>query len=255
MALRNRSSKQLNDDVNEIAKSTVGGTSVGGWAGLLTGVASAVALVFSAISIYHSVLKQPELRFYVSPVLHYTRDARENNEVFAVPMTIANHGARDGTVLDVELTARSLEGGPSKVFYSAYQVDGSFFVKPGGFDREKRQFERVDRPKQPFAPISIAGRSSFSGTLLFYTKGEAFPKIVSGSGTFEIELRLRTRLDDSLGALDQWLAKPPNDVRKTVKLGYFSESNAKRGNTYRLIDTDWRAAAKSDAQAEEPSKE
>ncbi|KUO54115.1 MAG: hypothetical protein APF80_14860 [Alphaproteobacteria bacterium BRH_c36] len=61
-------------------------------------------MVFSAKSLYHSVLKQPELGVHVSPVVHYTRDANGNFEVFAIPLTIANHGARDGTVLDIDLT-------------------------------------------------------------------------------------------------------------------------------------------------------
>ena len=50
------------------------------------------------------MLKQPELGVHVSPVVHYTRDANGNFEVFAIPLTIANHGARDGTVLDIDLT-------------------------------------------------------------------------------------------------------------------------------------------------------
>jgi hypothetical protein len=61
--------------------------------GVMTGVASSVALVLSAISLYHSVLKQPELEAHMSQVVHYTRDSGGNDEVFAIPPTIANHGA------------------------------------------------------------------------------------------------------------------------------------------------------------------
>ncbi|MEO1207039.1 MAG: hypothetical protein AAFV45_11975 [Pseudomonadota bacterium] len=265
MSMRSRQLNELGDENTEIAKSTVDGGRVGGWAGVLTGVASTVALIFSAISLYHSVLKQPELQFHVPPVVHYTRDASGNYEVFAIPMTVSNHGARDGTVLDVELIATSAGGAETKTFYSAYQVDGTFFVKPGAFDREKRRFERVARPKQPFAPISVAGRSSYSGTLLFYTKDKPFPKIVSGSGVFDLTLRLNTRLDDSLGAVDALLANPPVPVNKRVKLGFFSEQNAKQGTTYRMIDVDWQkqranmsadeVTAEASDDAAEPSDE
>lgn len=241
MAKLMRSRQSLADETTEIAQSTAGGGSVGGVASILTGLASTVALLFSAVSLYHSVLKQPELQFHVSPVVHYTRDSSGNLEVFAVPLTIANHGARDGIVLDVELVAQSAEGGATKRFYSAYQVDGDFFVKPGGFDTQKRRFERVDRPKAPFAPISVAGRSNFTGTLLFYRKDKAFPKIVSQAGEYDITLNLNVRLDNSLGAVDQFLAKAPDPVSKRVKLAYFSESSLQRGSTHQLIDVVWQS--------------
>ena len=112
-------------------------------------------------------------------------------------------------------------------------------MKPVSFDRQKRRFERGERPKQPFAPISVAGRSSYSGTLLFYAKGKSYPKIVTGGGVFDLELKLNTRLDNSLGAIDAAMANPPKPVTKSVKLGYFSEQSAKLGTTYRMIDVDW----------------
>lgn len=254
---RLRSAQGLADETTEIAQSTVEGGRSAGWGGFVTGIASAVALVFSAISLYHSVLKQPELQFHVSPVLHYTRDASGNYEVFAVPLTIANHGARDGIVLDLELVARAVDGGEEKRFYSAYMVDGSFFVKPGGYDMERRRFERVDRPKTPFAPISVAGRSNYTGTLLFYRKHEAFPKIVTQAGEYDITVRLNARLDNSLGALDAYLAKVPEPVTKRVKLTYYSEQEVLRGGTHPLIDVAWQngtadAATGVEAGASEP---
>ncbi len=243
---RHRSAHGLADETADIAQTTVEGGTASGWGSAVTGLASATALVFSAISLYHSVLKQPELAFHVSPVMHYTRDANGNYEVFAVPLTIANHGARDGIVLDLELIARPAGGGEEKHFYSAYMVDGSFFLQPGGYDMERRRFERVDRPKTPFAPISVAGRSNYTGTLLFYRKHEAFPKIVSQAGEYDVTVRLNAKLDDSLGVLDSYLAKVPEPVTKRVKLSYYSEQTVLRGGTHPLIDVAWQ---KGDTEA------
>lgn len=209
---------------------------------LMTAIASAVALIFSAVSLYHSVLKQPELDVHVSQVVHYTRDSNGNYEVFAIPITIANHGARDGTVLDLELAVSAVEGGEEKVFYSAYMVDGSFFVRPGRYDMQTRKTERVDRPKAPFAPIAVPGRGSYSGTLLFYTKGKAFPKVVSSKGDYKLRISLNAQLDDSLGPLDRALRKSIDPVELIVRLPYFSESTVLRGGTHTLKSAAWTPA-------------
>lgn len=248
-----RMRKSLTDENNDIAQNTATGSSGGTFAGIVTGLASAVALVFSAVSLYHSVLKQPELQFYVSPVVHYTRDPGENYEVFAIPLTIANHGARDGAVLDMELAVTARNGGETKRFYSAYRVDGDFFVPPGGYDRQAKRFERVDRPKEPFAPISIAGRSNYSATLLFYTKGKAFPKIVSEAGEYDLTLSLDTRLDKSLGILDDLTRIEPQPVQLRVRLPYFSDSEVRRGGTLRMLNVAWSPPEPDEAEAAAPA--
>lgn len=230
---------QRKGTVGEDGREVFQHAAAGGMGGLITGIASAVALVFSAISLYHSVLKQPELHFYVSPVVHYTRDANGNYEVFAIPLTIANQGARDGTVLDLELTATSTSGGESKTFYSAYVVDGDFFVPPAGFDRQKKQFVRVNRPKTPFAPISVTGRGNYSGTILFYTKGKSFPKIVADKGEYNLKISLNTRMDQSLGWIDELVRSTTKPIEFVAKLPYFSESELLRGGTHRLNNVDW----------------
>lgn len=244
----------VSQETNEIAQNTsmAGGgrsfgTSIGG---ALTGLASVVALMFSAVSLYHSVLKQPELEAHVSQVVHYTRDSGGDEEVFAIPLTIANHGARDGTVLDLELEVSTANGESSKVFYSAYAVDGAYFVPPPRFNVQERRFERVDRPKTPFAPIAVAGRSSYSGTLLFYRKGEAFPKIVTDKGDFKLRLKMNTQLDRSLGVLDQMLAKDVSPIEFVVNLPYFSNQTVDRGGSHVLKDVEW--AKSADAEAEQP---
>ena len=254
MALPKRTTNVVTEETAEIAQNAAAAaaplqTRGSSFGSVMTGLASSVALVFSAISLYHSVLKQPELQAHMSQVVHYTRDSGGANEVFAIPLTIANHGARDGTVLDLELKVTAGDGELSKVFYSAYMVDGEYFVPPGRFDPQARRFERVDRPKQPFAPVAVPGRDSYSGTLLFYRKGEAFPKVVSGKGDYRLELKLNTRLDQSLGAIDTLLAKQLEPIELVVRLPYFSESRVRQGGTHSLKSVAWSAEAAQKAES------
>lgn len=270
---RTGSAEALGRETGDVAQSIIAASAVAGGASgasrmgaMLTGLASAVALIFSAISLYHSVLKQPELKLHLPEVVHYTRDPNGNYEVFAVPLTIANVGARDGTVLGLELAVSAVEDGTgaggesgetggatpaAKVFYAAYSVDGQFFVPPGRFNQQERGFERVDRPKTPFAPAQVPGRGSYSGTLLFYTKAGAFPKIISDKGRYLLRLSANAQLDASLGWFDRLVASPPQDVMLTVRLPYFSESELLRGGTHRLTSAAWPGAeAKGEAQAQ-----
>lgn len=242
-------SQETGDIVQTTATADAGRSSGGGIGSIMTALASVVALLFSAVSLYHSVLKQPELQAHVSPVVHYTRDKGGNDEVFAVPLTIANHGARDGTVLDLELEVSPVDGEGRKVFYSAYVVKGDFFVPPARFNVQQRSFERVDRPKEPFAPIAVAGRSSYSGTVLFYRKGSAFPKIVPDKGDYRLRLKLNTELDNSLGWLDQMLVKPVLPSEIVVRLPYLSQQSVNRGATVVMKTTAWAQKSNEDAGA------
>jgi hypothetical protein len=78
--------------------------------GRLTAIGTVIALVFSAYSLWETSLKQAKLDVYVTGVVTYTRDATDDYlapaggfEVFAVPVTIANSGARDAAVLSLQL--------------------------------------------------------------------------------------------------------------------------------------------------------
>lgn len=204
----------------------------------IAAIVSCVALLFSAFSLWETSLKQPDLQLYVSPVVHYTRDGDEA-EVFAVPITIANQGARDGAVLSLDLRVKAGEGGNERDFYSAYTVDGSFFLPPGRFDPATRSFERVDRPKTPFAPLSVPGRGTYTGTILFYNKGKAWPKLVTDKGQFELTLEPQVRFDDSLGIIDRMLRRDPVPVTLRVNLPWISDQEVKRGGTFRMISADW----------------
>jgi hypothetical protein len=79
--------------------------------------------------------------------------------VLAVPITIANSGARDGAVLAMQLEAKNPSTGLTARFAAIYTVDGNYFAATGKGDK---------RPKTPFSALVIAGRSAWTGTLLFY---------------------------------------------------------------------------------------
>ena len=89
----------------------------------LATVVSAFAFAFSGVSFYETVMKQPRLQVYVPPVLHYGQDGGGDVELFAVPVTIANDGARTGTVLSMELTALNKATKVQNRFYAAYFGD------------------------------------------------------------------------------------------------------------------------------------
>ena len=166
----------------------------------LATLVSAFAFAFSAVSFYETVLKQPNLRVYVTDTLAYTRDPWGGYEVVAVPLTIANSGARDGAVITLELDVKNVESGKSETFTSAYTADAQYF---GGSDDVAK---RIKRPKLPFAPLSIAGRGAFAGVILFYS-GEGSAKLVEPNSKLELTLRVLTRAAD--GWLEaMFLAKP-----------------------------------------------
>jgi hypothetical protein len=128
-------------------------------------IISAIALFFSAYSLWETSLKQAELSTYVTGVITYERDTSDDEyiqptggfEVLAVPVTIANGGARDGAVLALQLNVRNPATGLTARFAATYTADAAYFANPRG-----------KRPKTPFSALVIAGRSAWMGTVLFY---------------------------------------------------------------------------------------
>jgi hypothetical protein len=70
--------------------------------------------------------------------------------VFAIPVTIANNGARSGTVISMELEVQNLKTNATKRYYSAFV---------GEHPKE------ASAPNRQFAPLSIPGRAVFSETI------------------------------------------------------------------------------------------
>ncbi len=67
-----------------------------------------------------SALQGAELEVYVPPTIHYGRDGGGDTELFAIPITIANDGARSGTVISMELEVQNLKTNTTKRYYSAF---------------------------------------------------------------------------------------------------------------------------------------
>jgi hypothetical protein len=130
-----------------------------------TTVISAVALLFSAYNLWETSLKQADLSVYASGVVTYERDISADEhiqptggfEVFAVPITIANSGARDAPVLALQLDVSNPKTGLSARFEATYTVDAAYFAGTS-----------TKRPKTPLSAPVIAGRSAWMGTVLFY---------------------------------------------------------------------------------------
>src|SRR5215470_17106250 len=102
---------------------------------------SLVSLALSGVSLYETVLKQPRLVIFTGCSWQYGRGPGSYDEYFVIPVTIANDGARGGTVLAIELVMD--KGGAPKSFA------GNFTV--ASLD---------DKTRQLFAPLAIAGHAS-----------------------------------------------------------------------------------------------
>ena len=175
--------------------------------GTVATIVSLCAFVFSGFSLYESTLKQPQLETFVPPVIHYGRDGGGSTEVFAVPITVTNDGARTSTVLSMELDVTD-SSGKTKRYYSAYL---------GEHPRDPSAVNRA------FAPATINGRDVFSETVRFYPMGNPLPALVSDAGTYKFKLTLRTARPSDPDLLDQYLRKEPVPIGFELTLPWFSD--------------------------------
>ena len=156
MAITQR--QQRDGETGGVLKTTSEIVKMGARGGWMPTVFSAVAVGLSCISVYMSTLQSAKLEVYVPPTIHYGRDAGGDTELFAIPLTIANDGARSAAVLSIELEVQNLKSNATKRYYSAFL---------GEHPREATTSNRQ------FAPLSIAGRGLFSDTVRFYPAGRA----------------------------------------------------------------------------------
>lgn len=197
-----------------------------GHGGRLATVLSAFALVFSGYSFYESALKAPSLQVHVPPVINYARDDGGSVEVLAIPLTIANGGARTGTVLSVELEATDPTTGTTKKYYSAYLGEHP---------------KDATETKPAFAPISVAGRDVYSGTILFYPAGQILPALITKKGSYDLKLTL-----NMAKAEDDWLIgaltpRAPAPIEVSMTLPYFSQQSlGYRRTTIPMHAPDWK---------------
>jgi len=207
--------------------------------GGVTTVVSAVALLFSAYSLWETSLKQADLSVYVTGIVSYGRDTSDGVdvqptggfEVLAVPVTIANGGARDAAVLSLQLDVRNAKTGLSARFEGTYTADAAFFAGTGG-----------GRPKAPFSALVIAGRTAWTGTVLFYpvsySNGKALTPVAKVRN-FNEELRKKyaTEMEgfSSLSKLREKLPDLPEWAEQEAYYAKVVNRNEKVELTLKLI--------------------
>ena len=149
--------------------------SSGGW---LATIISAFALIFSSFSFYETVLKAPDLAIFVPPRIDYTDPDRPDSpyEVFILPLTLANDGARSGTILSIDLDVTNPRTGQTKSFYAAHL--GSWGQKPA----------------RPFSPVALSGKASFSGPVQFVPRmDEKIARILDfEAGNYQLTLTINS---------------------------------------------------------------
>jgi len=218
--------RQVPHDASDIAVGTVVKRDGGRTATLV----ALIALLFSAYSLWETSLKQPDVRIFVPPVIQFSAPYNNSNfEVIAIPVTFANEGARTGTVLSMELAVTDPRTNQTKYFYAA-----DF----GRWTMEKTRAQAY----QPFAPVSLAGNSSRTETVLFYTRGDDQkpPQLIQATGPYQFKLSLEQAVADDLGVVDQWLSSGPVSVSFERELSFY-DARAFNNGTLPLYAKDWRS--------------
>ncbi len=197
------------NSANEIAAAMIH-NSMGG---IITALASGAALVVSGISLWETSLKQPDLQFYLGNNLAYTRDPWGSDEVLVIPMTVTNSGARDGAVISLEMDLKNTVSGAVEQFSSSYTADASYFGSVDDVSANKH------RPKMPFTPIVVSGRTTFSGTVLFYPKQPKQKSVVEPKSEVEFTVRLVTSKPS--GWIDELLQTNPSPITVRAEVPNF----------------------------------
>lgn len=204
---RSRIVDQVSDDTGNRALEG------GRWGGPFASAISGFALLFSSYSFYESVLRAPEFSAYVPPRIDYTDPDRPDSpfEVFVVPLTIANDGARAGTVLAITMTVTNLRSRETKEFYAASL--GTWGVEP----------------RRPFAPIALSGKASFSDSIQFMPlQDETVARILDlEPGRYGFEVRMETASVSQPWPFDGQEIAPLRFEREIGQLDYrfFSGTN------------------------------
>lgn len=202
----------------------------GARSGWLATAFSAVAVLASCVSVYVSTLQGAALEVYVPPAIHYGRDAGGDTELFAIPITIANGGARSAAVISMELEVQNLQSNATKRYVSAFL---------GEHPRD------AAAPNRQFAPLSIPGRAVFTETVRFYPAGDALPRLVTDKGEYAFRLQLNTASPPQPSLLD-WLQgrAQPAPILFQMTLPWLSDQQLGfRRGTIAMHAKDWKAGA------------
>ncbi len=199
---------------------------------LIAILASAMALIFSGVSLYETVIKQAHLHMFVPDAIAYTRDPDGSIEVFAVPVTVSNSGARDGIVSSLKLEVRNVATGVKQTLEASYVAGQDYF------SAKEDAANGVRRSKTPFAPLSVAGRGSQTATVLFYARQYSEQRVVSGQGKYELRLTAATKPVEAMGALDGlWSTdiEPGSFVYELPQVSRFFEGRIASGYSERMF--------------------
>lgn len=195
----------------------------------LTAAVSALAFLFSAFSMWETSLKTPELKLYAVDNISYLRDPWGSYEVVVVPLTIVNSGARDGAVVSLELEVHNPATGRRERFQATFTADASYF---GVADDVSK---RVRRPKLPFAPLSVAGRAAYTGTILFYgPEPKEAREVRLLEPQTKVEMTLRMIVPDADGWLDRLMGSRPQAIALAAEVPNYLPGAVLSGDMARL---------------------
>jgi hypothetical protein len=195
-----------------------------------------IALLVSAYSLWETSLKRSALKVFVAPVIRYASPYQNTNfEVFAIPVTITNAGARTGTVMSMGLVVTDLANNVSKRFYSA--DFGQWSIEKA----RKGDF-------RPFVPIPLPGRSSHTDTVLFHARtDETVMQIVQAAGRFQFTLTLDAALSEDFGVADRFWRNSPQPLRFEMVLPELDHRAFTSGNgTVALHQKVWQSSVQRD---------
>jgi hypothetical protein len=148
--------------------------------GIAATLLSAVAVIFSGFSLWDTSLKSADLQVFVPRVIYYASPYNNTNfEMISIPVTITNEGAQTGTVLQIDLAVTDPRTKQTKHFYAA---------EFGVWSMERTR----TRSYTGFAPLSLAGRTSRTESVLFYTRGddEKPEQLIREVGPYEFTLTI-----------------------------------------------------------------
>lgn len=189
----------------------------------LTTLVSIIALVFSGYSFYETVLKEASLRLYQPPLIHMFRQGFR--DVLAIPITVSNDGARRGTILSFDLEVRHLKTGKTVKFQNLH-----FGASP------------KDDVKL-FNPITVAGRSSYSGVVLFHALETGAFMETTGNVELPLQFKISMNMDSSGGWLDTFNPARSTPLTFNMKASYVEGfRNMESGRPTRLHDERWHAS-------------
>lgn len=210
-----RSAEERRDAQQAEARRLLDGTrqyETGPWATFI----SLLALVLSATSIYQTTLKQPMPTLYMSGTFRFGHDG-SRKEIFAIPMTIVNHGPRDTVITSISLAVmRAGVVNPPPVFVSSYFGDAP------------------KRSDSLFTPISVAGHSSFAGSIVFARNSDGDDAAIAGKDTYQFCLSIRTETGDDIGFLGSLLTFRPSALSFQANMPYFDISQLAAGQDLAL---------------------